>query len=366
MQLSALSAPSVVQSVAVGSSAQIHKHDPGQRCLACEASRRAMFVKIVPSTLFSEAAQAFIDARTLKVPNGRVRYISPRTLQDYAIFRNALNKFFGTLPLGQIDAGALTEYQRLRAIGGDNGIRWARPCSANKITKELGFLIRIKKLSGSWSQELEDQFCHLQHVESDIGYALTPPEQEHWLMVAAEVNPFIHWYSLVAIHSMARTNELRALRLRDINLYSEIFQVRSESAKNKFSIRTIPLTRDALWAMERLLERAKTFDAVLPHHFLFPFGSKGKTPERAMTVSGLKKRWAIVCEASGVKWRPSDTRHTGCTRMAEAGQNIHTIMSFAGHMSPRQQQHYIHIAEQVMRKGAVSAFEKKSVKGVRA
>lgn len=339
-----------------------HVHVPGRKCEACEAKKRAMFSKILPTMLFESAADVFIEARTINVPNGKVRYVSPRTLTDYSTFKRALNVFFGHLPLGQIDAGALAEYQRLRAIGGEGEIKWKKPCSPNKITKELGFLIRLKKLAGSWDQELEDQFCHLQHVESDVGYALTVSEQEHWLNVAAETDSFIHWYSVLAIHTMARTNELRALRLRDLNLFSGLIQVRGESAKNKHSIRSVPLTTEASWALERLMERAKGHGSIEPSHFLFPFGNKKKYPDRGMTVSALKKRWARVCQASGIRWRPSDTRHTGCTRMAEAGTPVHTIMSIAGHVNLRMQMHYTHISEQAKKASVSVAFARKSGK----
>ena len=47
----------------------------------------------------------------------------------------------------------------------------------------------------------------------------------------------------------ASTNEMRALRLADVYLSQGTMQIRSEGAKNKFRIRTIPLqTPEIVWA----------------------------------------------------------------------------------------------------------------------
>jgi integrase len=60
-----------------------------------------------------------------------------------------------------------------------------------------------------------------------------------------------------------------------------------------------------------------------------------------MSESGLKKPWDAVRRAAGLpKLRVHDLRHTGITRMAEAGVGLRVAMSFAGHMTARMQQRY--------------------------
>jgi len=66
-----------------------------------------------------------------------------------------------------------------------------------------------------------------------------------------------------------------------------------------------------------------------------------------MTVSGLKKPWEEVREASKLTWfRQYDCRHTAITRLAEGGTPLATIMKRAGHISPKMTDHYTHISDQ--------------------
>jgi integrase len=108
--------------------------------------------------------------------------------------------------------------------------------------------------------------------------------------------------------------------------------------------RTIPLlTDDAVWAMEGLLARARELGAWSPVHYLFPKQKARFTydPAQPMTASGLKKPWDAVRKAAALpRLRIYDLRHTGITRMAEAGVPLPVAMSFAGHMTEQMQRHY--------------------------
>ena len=80
-------------------------------------------------------------------------------------------------------------------------------------------------------------------------------------------------------------------------------------------------------------------------------------PTQPMSDSGLKKRWEEVRTAAGLEWlRPYDLRHTAITRMAEAGVPIQVIMSFAGHVSLKMQQHYTTISGMAKRKAAATVW----------
>ncbi|MDR5727628.1 MAG: tyrosine-type recombinase/integrase, partial [Terriglobia bacterium] len=128
-----------------------------------------------------------------------------------------------------------------------------------------------------------------------------------------------------------------------------------DGAKCRGRQRTIAVENaDALWALEKLLERAAELGANEPQHYLFPFRDPKKNAfdaTRPMTVSGLKRRWEEVREASKLKrFRMYDTRHTAITRLAEQGVPIAVIMSLAGHLSPRMTAHYTQISEAVQRR----------------
>jgi len=330
-----------------------------------------LYRPVSPDLLFFEAFELWLSHRQIASPGSppssggfaQAEYLSIRTEKDYKNCASALRKFFGRLRLSDIHPGHLREYQRARALCDKTVGDWKRECGANRIRKEVTLLIRILRAARLWGDEQELYFQPLRPVENDVPRAMDPNEQQAFLVTAAsrEGWQFIHWYAVLALQTTASTNELRALRLADVLLNQGVIQIRREGAKNKYRIRTIPLeTSEVVWALGRLIERAKSLGAVAPHHYLFPIqAAKGHyDPLRPMSDSGLKKRFNAVRMAAGVDWlRPYDLRHTAITRMAEAGVPIQVIMSFAGHMTLRMQQHYTAISMMSKRKWARSTWE---------
>jgi hypothetical protein len=77
-----------------------------------------------------------------------------------------------------------------------------------------------------------------------------------------------------------------------------------------------------------------------------------------MSNSGIRKTWDAVRRAADVPWlRIHDLRHTAITRMAEANVPIPVILSMAGHVSTRMQQHYTAISTFAKRQAVEAAFE---------
>jgi hypothetical protein len=216
--------------------------------------------------------------------------------------------------------------------------------------------------AGAWTAHHEELFEPLATVTSDVPRAMTPKEQHTWLHVSASREQWrlVYWWSIVALQTTAATNEMRSLRLGDIYLEQGILTVRSEGAKNKFRIRSIPLqTKEIVWALDGLIERAKKMGATGPHHYLFPkhVTADRYDPSKPMTVWGFRKPWEACRKAAGMDWlRPYDLRHTAITRMAEAGVPMPVIMDFAGHISPKMQQHYTAISMQAKRRWAAAAW----------
>lgn len=362
-----------VSRLSTGSSRDIssHVHRPGIQCPACASLESEMdnLPRLSPAMMFADAAEEFVKLFELQIPNSNAHFLKKRSIDDLRQYTRALSRFFGPWDLSQISAGKIHTYYKLRASGGDGEIRWDKRANANKIMQEVRFLVRVLKRAGAWTAEHDANFQPLKHIEADIPLALSPDEQNLWLAVSAQSPEWIlvHLYSLLAFATAANHIEMRQLKLRDTNLLNEYIEIRSKSAKNKYRIRTIPLDSDsqALWALERLRERARTLGSVEPHHCLFPFRFDNGTydPARPMSVHGLNRRWRQVRAKTGLKdFNPKDTRHTAITRWAESGMPIHTIMSMAGHIDERMQGHYIHISEQAKRK-AVRAASRVSPNG---
>jgi len=317
-----------------------------------------------PQQTFREAFDTWIGHRILDHQGAftDARYISPRTERDLRQYARQIELFFRELPLGEIHSGHLRAYQRGRAVCDRTAAAWKQPAGANLIRKEVETLIRVMKVAGAWNAELDANVQIVQLVERDVEQALTPDQQHRWLHTAAQHSKWrvVYHYSVVAFQTTAATNEMRALRVGDVDLHQGTIQIRSEGAKNKFRIRTIPLmTPQLVHALDELVQRAVRLGANGPHCYLFPRHlSRDKyDATRPMSVWGLRKMWEEVRAAAQLpEFTPYHTRHTAITRMAEAGVAIQIAMSFAGHMSPRMQQRYISIGMAAKRSAAAMAF----------
>lgn len=326
-----------------------------------------LICSIRPNLLFPEAAKFWLKSRAISATPGAVsaRHIRQTTENSYQQYIDSLELFFRELQLEKIHLGHFSEYQQRRLGGEEPFIRKRRkqdkeakpsPVAPKKVNQELGTLKMILKRAKLWTPEMEEFYEPLPEEDSGLPRALSAAEQQLWLD-CARINPrwaVVYWYSTLAFATTMGTNEMRSLRLGDVNLQHRIVMVPREGAKNRYRERTIPLrSAEAVWAAEQLIERAKDLGAAGPIDYLFPFrASRGHfDATKPMTVSGIKKDWNEVREKTGLTWfTPYHTRHTAITRMAEAGINIATIMSYAGHMNRQTTYHYTHVSEAVQQR----------------
>ncbi len=323
---------------------------------------------------FYAASLLWLSQNTFDSGLEGIGYIRPNTEHSYVQYIRTLNLVFAEQELGKIHFLHLREYQRLRVRGDAPFIRKRRPhdqeprpcpASPKKVNQELALLRRIMIYANCWSREHELYYRPLQESVPEIQRALSPKEQMVWLHTARAKERWniIYWYSLLSLGTTMSTNELRSLRLGDINLEQRVIVVPPKGAKGRQRARTIALlTAEEMWAAAQILERARECGAVAMDHYVFPFRDRRKPydPTRPMTSSGLKKQWQEVREASGLLWfRPYDLRHTGATRDAENGMNPAVRKARMGHLTQRMQDHYTHISEQAQRNEMMKVAAKK-------
>ncbi len=345
---------------------------------------------LFPDLPFEEAAKIYMRLCEIeKLPSAiyEARYVKDNTILAYRRNIESLALFFNGTILKDIHEGTFRAYQIARVNGAPPFVRYRRPQDAKphkvngewipakgktpcpvkpaQCNQELGKLVTIMRYAGAWTPELQFFWKHrqLQEDQDDIPRALTPAEQETWLLTSQGRQRWerVYWYSLLAFDTLAAPNEMRGLRIGDCNPHHQVISISWASAKNKHRQREIVIrTAEALWALEQLLLRARECGAVHPRHFLMPFllpftrGHKERQydPTRPMSDSGLKKRWEEVRQATvthddpiGLTWfRIEDTRHTGATRDAERGVDARIIAERMGHSNLRMQRHYQHIS----------------------
>jgi len=372
-------------------SSVINQHTLGHHeCPACEIQKAALVRSISADLTLEEALDQYIALRSIDATPGAIsaRYVSEHTQRMDRNHKESLLLFFRGMRLQDIHWYNMRAYQHARVAGAEPFIRFRRPqdakptmkngeiiappkgktpcpCKPQQVNQELGTLRTLKELSGCWTQEDELYYQQLTAQHSGIPRALTPEEQRVWIDVSRCQDRWmiVHWWSIVAIDSTMSTNEVDGLRIGDLNLYQRVVTVPWPCAKNRFRKRTIAIENaDALWAWERLLARAYDLGAREPQHHLFPFGERGAgtenekrkskyDPTRHMTGSGIKRQWNEVREATRLDWVDRyGMRHTGATRLAEAGVPIDIIMSRMGHATEEMRQHYTQISVSAQRR----------------
>ena len=322
---------------------------------------------------FDEAARVYCRIR-VGLGSDRVasaRLISPFTEKMHQRFSRSLGLFFGKSRLADVRPEHLRAYQLARLQGAEPFVRARRPqeapapcpCKAAQVNQEMCFFRAVLRRAGAWTSALDGSYMELREEQAEVPRALSAQEQMQWLTVARRQPRWqlVLWYSLLAFDTGMSTNELRGLRIGDVDLEHRVIHVPWASAKNKYRHRTIVIeSAETLWALGKLLGRAAELGASSPQHYLFPLREKAGcyAPEQPMSSSGLKKLWNEVREASGLGWfRPYDTRHTAITRLAEHGIPAQVISARAGHVSDRMSQHYTHISLAAQRHWMIEAAQ---------
>jgi integrase len=337
-----------------------------------------MYVGSISASMsFSEAVRFYLDWRTAPVAPGRIQFVGKRTLKDYQQKAKALEKFFGPMPLEKIHIGNLQEYQKAR-LNADGYTRFygarevSSPAGAIKINSELALLKRLMRMAQCWTPAHEMYYLPFQQMDPDQQKALAPQEQQTFLQTAAQVPRWhpVWWYGLVALHLTFSSDEMRTVRLGDINLHHQIVGVNNNYGKNRARRRSVTVEDGAcLWALERLMERAaqlgassEKYKGPQPHYFLFPrrVVKNLYDPELPMGETGLRKLFEEVREKAGVPWFQFNAfRHTGLTRLAEAGVAPYIMEKRAGHIGQKMMRRYVQIGDQAERIAMRNAFQKK-------
>ena len=263
-----------------------------------------------------------------------------------------LFKAFRGSRLGDIVFANLQGYQAMRSsqVG---------PRTVNLEIKILRTILRSAKL---WARFGED-YKPLREDKNGPGRALTPEEEKHLFKVAS-ANPrwdVAYYAALLANNTTARSVELKGLRLADVDLLARSMTVRRQTTKTDAGARIVPLNETALYALARLLERARLLGANEPQHYLFPAfrfrrtkdpsSAAGKGYDPAAPMCTWRTAWRSLTKKAGLPGlRFHDLRHHCITKLAEAGAPEETILAIAGHVDRKMLEHYSHIRMDAKRK----------------
>jgi integrase len=321
--------------------------------------------KISPTKLpiarstFREAAEEFLQDR---LP--RLAPLSVRTERERA---KVISLKLGDIQVSRITPDTVRAYIRERKASG---------ISNATVNRELDIFRGVLKKAKRWHL-FADEIRPLP-IRQSVGRALTHEEKVRLLNIATSRPEWQNaaWAAILALNTTMRGCEIRQLQWRDVDLIERALAVRK--SKTEAGERVIPLNADAWDTVISLYKRAQALGDVRPDHYVFPACEAAHiNPMRPIT--GWRTAWrsltrAVQCPACGRLQNPSDAccntnckgqikgitsplsglrfhdlRHHAITELAESQASDSTIMSIAGHVSPKMLQHYSHVRIQAKR-----------------
>jgi len=314
---------------------------------------------------FSEAAERYLA--------DRIAHLAPRSIRTERERLKPMRDFFETTPLTRITADSAREYV---------GQRKQKGVANRTVNMEIGILRRILKRAKRWHL-IVDEIPHLPE-RCDVGRALSFEEKARLLRMAATK---LEWETarlavILALNTTMRGCELRGLRWSHVDFMERTITVRRTTTKTDAGERSIPLNPDAWAAILELRERAKlSFGGEpRPDWYVFPHAEGKSMPDPTEPMSGWRSAWrsltqTIQCPACGHLQKPAevcrngeckgdirvlksplaglrfhDLRHHAITELSEGQASDQTIMSIAGHISPRMLRLYSHVRMEAKRK----------------
>lgn len=312
-------------------------------CPACEASETVVtsFDLDLSAVYFLEAAELWKSWRLPTWKKG--------TEVSYSEYIWALERFFGALTLSEIRPGHLREYQLARSVNLDG--RWKRPAAYSRINHELNTLAQIMDHGNLW-ERIKRYYQPLRQPPWVPKRVMSEEEEKLFIRKREELKDTIGYHlATVSDNTGATGCELLGMRLEHVLLVQPIPEllVPSDSVKNEYRARRVPLNGPALKSVQWFYRRASSYGACRPEHYLFPFRvRRGRWDvSRPATYAWIRAAFGRLRKDLGMEWlRPHDMRHQCVTRMLEAGINESTVMSVVGHVSLSMLKRYSHIRQE--------------------
>jgi integrase len=319
-----------------------------------EESYHGLKKRVAPK-LFSVASEEWLQ---IKKPT-----ISERSyVIEQANLKHLLPEL-GALLITDIDGKRISEYQQQRLAAG---------ASPKTVNLEVGTLRAIMRRNRLWSEIQPD--VRMLPTRDDIGRAITPEEEAKLLKACGESRSRSLLPAVtLALNTCMRYSEIRFLQWNQVDFTARTITV-GKSKTDSGTGRVLPLNTRA-WAILEFW--ATNFPERQPEHYVFPserYGAAGDDFKACVydidpskPIGRWKEAWEAARDRAGVRCRFHDLRHTGCTRMLEAGVAfpvLAMLMGWSPATTVRMAKRYGHIGQTALR-SAVEAINTQPVESTK-
>ena len=351
-----------------------------------ETADGSTFTRSTSCASYNEAKQErvkFLEKlKRNELPNSRARWTLKAAVDQFLADRKYRIKpgsyrsevcITGTLAKVLGSDRRLEDLASLDVIRRYQNVRLAAGIKTKTVNNEVQALSTILDEAELWDGNLRRQYKKRGKLRVDANdeiAALTSEEQQRLLLIArsADPNGVAPHAAVLSFSTGMRHKEIRQLQISAIqNLDSEfpIIRVRRSTTKTNAGARPVSLDSMAVWAIRKLLDRARRLGSTDPDHYLLPtllerhsrahdpLHGKGEGYDPNYPMSSWQKEWNTFRTAAGIKHRHFHLlRHTYITRAAEAGVPLAITQAQVGHMSQALNAHYTHISERAIHKAA--------------
>lgn len=295
--------------------------------------------------LFSVAAETWLEAKQA--------HLSPRSVIIETLNLKHLKPTFGGMLICDIRGDDVAAYQSARL---------REKAAPKTINLEVGTLRAILRKHRLWANIQPD--VTMLRTRDDAGRALSADEEKSLLRECRNSRSRSLYVAVeLALGTCMRYSEIRLLQWNQIDFGRNELRV-GKSKTEHGEGRVIPLSQRVRTVLDFWAER---FPNRKPNHYVFPFeryGGKGKDDvfgfsgsvaydtDPSEPVGDWKEGWEGAKTRAGVTCRFHDLRHTGCTRMLEAGvpfSVVSEIMGWSASTAVRMAKRYGHIGHSARR-----------------
>ena len=295
--------------------------------------------------LFSVAADYWLGSKTAD--------LSPRSVTIEKLNLAHLKPVLGNILLSDIGADDISAYQSTRL---------KQKAAPKTINLEVGTVRAILRRNRIWANIQPD--VKMLRTRQDAGRALREDEEKVLLRECRNSRSRSLYVAVeMALSTCMRYSEIRLMRWKQVDFErGELCVGRSKTEHGEG--RVIPMTARLRTVLEFWAEH---FPNRKLNHHVFPFeryGGKGKDAafgfkgsvaydtDPNQPIGNWKEGWEAAKERAGVECRFHDLRHTGCTRMLEAGvafSVVADIMGWSPSTAIRMAKRYGHIGNKARR-----------------
>ncbi|MFC1825940.1 tyrosine-type recombinase/integrase, partial [Thermodesulfobacteriota bacterium] len=291
------------------------------------------------------------DAHKILFKDALDRYLNnvstqkrPSTYLRDKLSASHLGKRLGHLSLVQVTPSKVASYRDKRL----------KEVSPHSVRIELALLSHLfNKAKREWKVgNVDNPVSQIDKPDIPEGRCpmLTQAQLERLLDECSKTNsellvPFV----LLALHTGARSKELRTLRWEQLNLEEGFFSLIGKEIKTHRR-RTIPMTGPAKKVFQDLAAKAKVFDMHgKPTGLIFPaIGNPNKPRDMHKTFDVAVRRAGLGNLPGAGKFRIHDLRHCCGSALIMKGVDLETVRKLLGHRDITTTQRYLHVVDDHM------------------